>query len=81
MFEKKYYRKTRKCIISDDKYGRSLSKIMEMFREAQSDFPELKEEDVEVIDIVGPTDGRLIGIRFDVKKGKKVPSSYEKHSG
>ncbi|MFA6097408.1 MAG: hypothetical protein WC788_07325 [Candidatus Paceibacterota bacterium] len=80
MFRKKYYKETKKCTIHKGGYGRSLAKIMEMFREAKSDFPELKEEDVEVIDIVGPTDGRLIGIRFDVKK-EKVPISYERHSG
>jgi len=78
MYIKMYYKKTRKCTVYKDNYGRSLSKLLEMFREAKSDFPELKEEDVDVIDIVGPTNSRLIGIKFNLKKGDKVPSSYEK---
>lgn len=81
MFRKKYYKKTNKCTINEGGYGRSLSKVQEMFREAKSDFPELKEEDIQIIDIASPTNGLLIGIRFDVEKGKKVPSSYEQFSG
>lgn len=81
MYRKKHYSITKKCTVYEESYGRSLSKVLGMFREAKSDFPRLTEGDIEVIEIVSPTNGRLIGIRFDVRKGDKVPSSYERFSG
>lgn len=73
---RKFHKEIGKCTIHTDSYGRSLNTLLEMFHEAKKDFPGLEEKDIEVINIVGPTNGRLIGIRFDVE-GKKVPRSYE----
>lgn len=52
------------CSIREDNYGRSLAKINRLVAEARKDFPELKDEDIEVVVYGGVNFKGQIGVEF-----------------
>ncbi len=68
------------CVIRSNTYAKSLDYIFDLFGIAKSDFPELKPENVNVVQFAGRRYARTYGIEFEKIEGADVPSEYEQIS-
>ncbi len=63
------------CSIRENNYGKSLSKFNRLLAEAQKDFPDLKDSDVEVVTYGGERLKHIMAIEF-VPRGHSIPDTY-----
>ena len=64
------------CIVRSDCYGSHLDYIHELVKAARVDFPDLQDEDIEVIQFGGRHYKNTFGIQFRAASDSLVPASY-----
>lgn len=65
-----------RCAILTDDYSNNLQRILDLFKEAQKDFPQLEPSDVKVVQYGGNRIKRIFGLEFDVPENAHVPTTY-----
>lgn len=65
-----------RCVIYDNRYGRTVQKIEAMMAAAKRDFPSLSSGEVEIVIFAGQRIAKLMGIEFNAPPGR-IPASYE----
>ena len=65
------------CVVRSELHSRSLAHIMGLFEEARNDFPDLKPEDVNVVQYSGKSYSGTRGVEFVKPKDTKIPESYK----
>ncbi len=73
---KEYQPNAKICVIRENAYGSNLNKFLSLYEMAKEDFPELKVEDVEIVQYGGRYYVRTFGIEFKIFG--KVPDSYDR---
>lgn len=68
--------KTKRFVIRTDCYNSELSHFMLLFQEAKKDFPDLKEEQIEIKHYGGRCYKGTYGIEFTIDP-KVIPTTYE----
>ena len=65
-----------RVILREDNYDNRLSKFINLFGIAQSDFPSLPESNAEIIHYGGDRIKRTFGIEFSVVLSMSIPADY-----
>jgi len=71
---KEYSKYAKKCVIRTNSYSSSLSYFNELIEIAKNDFPELIDDNIEIVQYGGERIKRIFGIEF--YPTNYVPSSY-----
>ena len=71
---KEYCGSVGKGVIRSNTYAHNIKYINNMVKEAKKDVPELKDEDIEVVQFAGERYSKTYGIEFPVKK---KPAGYD----
>ncbi|MFH1207532.1 MAG: hypothetical protein V1668_02910 [Patescibacteria group bacterium] len=66
-----------RIILRTRSYWHTLDYFQFLFKVALNDFPEIKPEDVEIIQYGGGCVKRTFGIEFNVKDGTAIPGNYK----
>lgn len=64
-------------VIRNDHFDSSFKVIKELIQEAKEDFPELKDDDIKVVQFGGEQYPRTFGIEFSFDESISPPSDYE----
>ena len=70
-----------RVILREDNYDSRLSKFLELFEAAKSDFPFISESDINLVHYGGDRYKRTFGLEFSVPDSTSIPDIYvEIHS-